>query len=82
MLDTAKDIEEKHKKMMMALTGEVRLKMSDSMFQSALKMIEASLSPELTNNDKRKQIFLRLYKTDFTENEIEMIFSKFDGRNP
>ena len=78
MLDTNKDIEMLYKRMLMEHSGEERMKMGASMFDTAIKFIEASLPKTLSETEKKKQIFLRLYKNDFKQDELNLILDWFD----
>ena len=78
MLDTNRDIETLYKKMLMEQTGEERMKMGASMFDTAIKFIEASLPKNLSETERKKQIFLRLYKNDFKQDELNLILAWFD----
>ena len=78
MLDTNKDIETLYKTMLMEQSGEERMKMGASMFDTVIKFIEASLPKDLSETEKKKQIFLRLYKNDFNQDELNLILAWFD----
>ena len=72
MKDTTASVEQRVKESMMRLSGEERLKMGASMFDSAKELVIASLPPG-TSSEVRKAIFMRFYGKDFDEVERERI---------
>jgi len=78
MLDTNRDIETLYKTMLMEQSGEERMIMGASMFDTAIKFIEASLPKNLSETEKKKQIFFRLYKNNFNQDELNLILDWFD----
>ncbi len=81
MNDTDKKIDDIYKEMLRKKTGEERLKMGFSMFQfagtillSSLKNKTSSDSDNVTiDKDLRKNIFLKIYGSDFEKKELEKI---------
>ena len=73
MKDTSKDIQEKYHSMLMNKTGEERLKMSAKMEETARKMVISSLPDDLNEDQKKIKIFMRYYKNDFSQQEINEI---------
>jgi len=71
--DTSKDIQEKYHSMLMNKTGEERLKMSAKMEETARKMVISSLPDDLNEDQKKIKIFMRYYKNDFSQQEINEI---------
>ncbi|TVQ96049.1 MAG: hypothetical protein EA399_16615 [Desulfovibrionales bacterium] len=65
MDDTSKKFREKYRRMIMRKSGEERLMMGDSMFVTARTLVLASLDPSLTEDEKRRELFLRFYGNDF-----------------
>jgi hypothetical protein len=61
MTDTHPEIERMLRDKLMALSGEQRFIMGAQMFDSALEMINASLSPNLSDAERRRQLFKRIY---------------------
>ena len=61
MTDTSPRIERLMRDKLMALSGEDRFVMGAQMFDSALEMINASLSPNLSDAERRRQLFKRIY---------------------
>jgi hypothetical protein len=50
--------------MLMARTPEERITMAARMFDTARAMVLASLSPDLSSEERRRQLFERLYGDD------------------
>lgn len=76
MHDTSEDIEKRLAFMMFQRTPVERLRMASSMFNSVKKLIAAGLYREhgpLTEAQLRARIFVRLYREDFSDAEIEKI---------
>jgi hypothetical protein len=61
MNDTSPAIEQLVKNRLMARSGEERFIMGAQMFDSACEMIKASLPPHLSNLEKRRELFKRIY---------------------
>jgi hypothetical protein len=61
MKDTPPEIEQMVREKLMALSGEERLVMGAEMFDSAMEMAKASLPAGLSEKDRRRQLFKRLY---------------------
>ena len=59
--DTSPAIEQMVRKKLMALSGEERFIMAAEMFESARAMVEASLPRELSEIERRQELFRRLY---------------------
>ena len=72
MKDTTPAIEKMVKERMMRLSGEDRLRMGASMFDSAREMVLASL-PRGTSSEVRRGVFMRFYGKDFDEVRREKI---------
>lgn len=66
--DTHPDAARRFRAMIMRRTGEERLKMGCSMFDTARRLALASLraeNPRLTPVELRQALFLRFYQSDF-----------------
>ena len=61
MKDTPPEIEQKMNDMMMARSGEKRLVMGASMFDSAREIVLASLPQSLPEEELRERLLERLY---------------------
>jgi hypothetical protein len=57
----------------MQKSGQERLMMGFSMFETALLLVKASFPQDSTATEKRVLLFERLYKNDFSPNEFERI---------
>lgn len=68
MKDTSIEMEQRFRSMMLARSGEDRLKMGCSMHETAQAFVVASLEeqiPHPTREEVRRALFLRLYGGDF-----------------
>jgi hypothetical protein len=61
MTDTSPEIAEMVRSRLMALSGEERMRMGAEMFEAAKCMVLASLPPDLTESERKAQLFQRLY---------------------
>lgn len=80
MKDTSPEIESRFIDMMMSKSGEERMKMGFSMFETARRQVVASIKGESYDIDERelrRQIFLRFYGQEFDESEREKILKGF-----
>ena len=71
MNDTSLVTKRDFEKMLMARSGESRLKMACSMFDSAKKIVISSIlekNPEIELSELRKAVFLRFYDKEFFQN--------------
>lgn len=81
MNDTSPEMERRFEEMLMARSGEERLMMAFSMYETARRLVLASLreqDPEATPAALRRGIFLRFYGDDFSEAETERILAALD----
>lgn len=68
MKDTSDAVEKKYFDMLMARSGEERLRMGCSMHAAAKTMARASIiaaNPKASESEIRKALFLRFYEQDF-----------------
>lgn len=75
MNDTDPDIEQMLFERYMKMTGEERVMIAASMYDTAREIVLSSLSPILTEKEKRVQLFLRFYGHEFSAEEKEKIIS-------
>ena len=78
MRDTSIEMEQRFRSMILARSGEDRLKMGCSMHETAQALVIASLKekfPNLTREDLRWALFLRFYGGDFDKNTSEKILA-------
>ena len=78
MNDTSHGMETRFRTMMMKKSGQERMKMGFSMFNTARKQVVASIkmkNPDAGDNKIRKEIFLRFYGSDFSPEESVKIMA-------
>ena len=78
MRDTSPEMEARFRALLLARSGEERLKMGCSMHTFAQQIVRASVlarTPETTAADLRRAMFLRFYASDFDERTRERILS-------
>jgi len=79
MKDTDRDTQKKYRELMLKKSGEERLKMGFDMFRFASKFIISSLREKgVEDSDLRKEVFLRVYGNDFSEEEKRNIIARLD----
>lgn len=79
MTDTSPAMQKLYDDMILSLSGEERLRMAGSMFQTARRLVLASLleqNPNATPEDLRVGLFLRFYGDDFDEKRKEAIIAE------
>ena len=64
-----KMLDERYQKM----TGDERLKIGFSMYDTARAIVLSSLPQDLSSEDRAVQLFLRFYEHDFSSEEREKI---------
>jgi hypothetical protein len=64
MKDTLPEIERLVRDKMMALSGEVRFMMGSQMFDSAREMMKASLPKNVSETERRRLLYKRIYGTE------------------
>lgn len=78
MKDTSIEMEQRFRSMILARSGEDRLKMGCSMHETAQALVLASLkekTPHLAREDLRRAFFLRFYGGDFDKSTSEKILT-------
>lgn len=78
MKDTSPEVEKIFNDMLMKKSDAKRLIMGCGMFGDAVRIIKSSIlneNPKISLRELQKEIFLRLYKSDFTEKELDKIVS-------
>ena len=73
MKDTSPEIEKYYHDEIMKLDINTRLEMTGSMFDYARMLVLSTLPDDLTPEETRVQLFLRFYKNDFTNEELDKI---------
>lgn len=78
MKDTSHEMQRRFEQMLMSRPGEERVRMASSMYDTARRLVLASLraeKPDATPADLRKGLFLRFYGRDFGPQETERILN-------
>ena len=78
MKDTSIEMEQRFRSMILARSGEDRLKMGCSMHETAQALVIASLkekTPNLAREDLRRGLFFRFYGGDFDKDTSEKILA-------
>lgn len=73
MDDTSNKIKKLIQTKYAALSGEARFIMGAEMFNSARKLVLASLPKGLSDTNIRKELFLRFYRNDFPKDQLQKI---------
>ena len=73
MSDTSKAARALFRGKLMELSGEERMLMGFEMHESAREIVLASLPGEMSEEERRRQLFLRFYSRDFDRAEREKI---------
>lgn len=82
MRDTSVEIDEKYRAMLMARSGEERLKMGDSMYATARALVTASIlerDPSASSAALRQALFIRFYGHEFDATTRERILVRLAG---
>jgi len=75
MNDTAPEIQDMIDDIYKNKTGEEKLLIALSMFETARELVISSLPNNLSDKELRKELFLRFYGDDFSINEKEKILT-------
>ncbi len=78
MNDTHPEMAVRFRELMMSKTGQERLLMGCSMYDTAKEIVRSSISngrPGITEADMRKEVFLRFYGQEFSRLEREKLIS-------
>jgi len=76
--DTHPDIAIRFRNLMMSKTGEQRLLMGCSMYDTARQIVRSAIynnRPGITDEEMKKEIFLRFYGSDFSRADRENFLS-------
>ena len=83
MFDTHPDIAIRFRDLMMSKTGEQRLLMGCSMYDTARQIVHNSIynnRPEISEGEMKKEIFLRFYGKDFSLADREKFLSALEAK--
>jgi len=78
MFDTHPDVAIRFRDLMMSKTGQQRLLMGCSMYDTAKKIVRSAIHnshPEITDEEMKKEIFLRFYGKEFSRADKEKFLS-------
>ena len=78
MFDTHPDVAIRFRDLMMSKSGQQRLLMGCSMYDTAKKIVRSAIynsRPEITDHEMKKEIFLRFYGKDFSRADREKFLS-------
>lgn len=78
MFDTHPEIAVRYRELMMRKSGQQRLLMGCSMYDTAKRIVLSAVRnqrPEITDAEMRKEIFLRFYWQEFGETDREKLLS-------
>jgi hypothetical protein len=78
MLDTHPDIAIRFRELMMRKSGEQRLLMGCSMYDTAKEIVRSAIynsQPEIKDAEIKREIFLRFYGQEFSEADREKLLS-------
>ena len=78
MFDTHPDIAIRFRDLMMSKTGEQRLLMGCSMYDTARQIVRSAIynsRPEISEEEMKKEIFLRFYGKEFSRADREKFLS-------
>ena len=71
MNDTSPEMDKRFQEMIMAKSGQERLLMGFSMFETARRQVIATIKGG--NADIKKELFVRFYGADYSQEEMEKI---------
>ena len=78
MYDTHPDIAIRYRDLMMSKTGQQRLLMGCSMYDTSKQIVRSAIynsQPEITEEEIKKEIFLRFYGKEFSRFDREKFLS-------
>jgi len=78
IFDTHPDVAIRFRDLMMSKTGQERLLMGCSMYDAAKQIVRSAIynsRPEITDEEMKKEIFLRFYGNDFCRADREKFLS-------
>ncbi len=78
MNDTHPDVAIRFRDLMMSKTGQQRLLMGFSMYDTARQIVRSAIynsQPDITDKDLKKEIFLRFYGNEFSQSDREKFLS-------
>ena len=76
MNDTPPEVEKLYREMMMARSPEERMQMAFSMMATGRQLILASLPEGLSEEEKRRQLFERMYADELRAGTLENPYTR------
>lgn len=73
MTDTSPEFEKFYREKIMSLTSDERIRIGLSMNETARKIVWSSIPEGLSEEERKIKYFLRLYGSDFPEEELNKI---------
>jgi hypothetical protein len=84
MKDTIPEIDRRFRAMLLARSGEERLKMGCSMHQAAQRLVRASVlarNPQATPVDVRRALVLRFYGRDLSPDQLRAVLATVESED-
>jgi hypothetical protein len=78
MLDTHPDVAIQFRDLLMSKSGQERLFMGCSMYDAAKQIVRSAICnnrPGITDDEMKKEIFLRFYGKEFSRDDREKVLS-------
>ncbi len=78
MNDTHPDVAIRYRDLMMSKTGQQRLRMGCSMYDTAKTIVRSAIynsRPQITDEEMKKEVFLRFYGKEFSRTDREKFLS-------
>jgi hypothetical protein len=70
-----------YRKMMERKSGKDRFLMGFSMFDFSSRILLSSIKKNISPGEQKKEIFLRLYRQDFSKDQQKDILARLSGRS-
>lgn len=80
--DTSPEMAEKYRRILMARSGEDRVRMGCDMLDAAMEMFFATLPPGLPERERRVRLFVHMYGREFTGEHRDRILERIRSRPP
>jgi hypothetical protein len=76
MTDTSPEFAQFYFDKIMSLSPKERLRMGSSLYDTAREIVLSSLPENMSETEKKVQLFLRFYENDFTKEQLEKIIKR------
>jgi exonuclease VII small subunit len=77
MTDTLPHVQKRYEDMILSLPWERRLEMGTELFDTGMELLKMGVPKNLSEKEKKLEIFSKMYKEDFTSEKFEMWFKKY-----